>query len=542
MGQSYLKNAALLTGADVLLRLAGMGLRIYLANALGGEGMGLYQLVLAVYALFVTLATAGVSVAATRLMAEELARGRAQARGMLVRLAGTGLLLGAAAMAAQYGLAGAAARWWLGDVRAAGALRVSAFGMPWMALSAVLRGFFIARRRVEPNVLSQLVEQSVRIGIIWYALEGGSAQDVSARCTAVLAATAVSEAVSACILLLFYRGEAVRAFGAEKARRPADPARRLWEILWPVEGGRCLASALHTAENMLVPACLTVCLLDAGGRSAAVAQYGSLKGMALPLLTFPFGLLGSLSVLLMPEITQAHIRGERARLGCLLDRMLRLTGCFSALAGALFWVWGEPLALLLYHSQEAGFYLRVLGPAMPLMYLESMVDGAMKGIGEQKAAFRYSVWDAVLRIGGVAVLLPRYGMRGFLTVILLSSFYTCAANTGRLLLSSGTGHAFRRWLGAPLLAAAAAGAGWMLERICQARQDSRSTSLTTILYLLLPVVSVALRYLAQPMEIASVPPLEVAEAVGLGCLSSIIVWICVYLLGYKRETPEGDRS
>ena len=58
MGQSYLKNAALLTGADVLLRLAGMGLRIYLANALGGEGMGLYQLVLAVYALFVTLAPA----------------------------------------------------------------------------------------------------------------------------------------------------------------------------------------------------------------------------------------------------------------------------------------------------------------------------------------------------------------------------------------------------------------------------------------------------------------------------------------------------
>ena len=49
---------------------------------------------------------------------------------------------------------------------------------------------------------------------------------MSTRCTAVLAATAVSEAVSACILLLFYRGEAVRAFGAEKARRPADPARR----------------------------------------------------------------------------------------------------------------------------------------------------------------------------------------------------------------------------------------------------------------------------------------------------------------------------
>uniref|UniRef100_UPI000E901624 oligosaccharide flippase family protein n=1 Tax=Faecalibacterium sp. OF04-11AC TaxID=2293109 RepID=UPI000E901624 len=160
MRQSYLKNAALMTGADVLLRLAGMGLRIYLANALGGEGMGLYQLVLAVYALFVTLATAGVSVAATRLMAEELSRGRAEARGMLVRLLAAGLGLGAFAMAAQFGLAGLAAAWWLGDARAGGrsaggAVRAGRiggclvagrcpgrralcgrqqFGMPWMAV------------------------------------------------------------------------------------------------------------------------------------------------------------------------------------------------------------------------------------------------------------------------------------------------------------------------------------------------------------------------------------------------------------------------
>ena len=478
MRQSYLKNAALMTGADVLLRLAGMGLRIYLANALGGEGMGLYQLVLAVYALFVTLATAGVSVAATRLMAEELSRGRAEARGMLVRLLAAGLGLGAFAMVAQFGLAGLAAAWWLGDARAAGALRAAAFGMPWMAVSAVLRGFFIARRRVEPNVLSQLAEQTVRIGVVYVVLEQGSllGWDNGRKCTAVLAATALSEAVSACMMLLFYHREARRCFAGEKARRPRDPARRLWDILWPVEGGRCLASALHTAENMLVPACLTVCLLDAGGRSAAVAQYGSLKGMALPLLTFPFGLLGSLSVLLMPEITQAHIRGERARLGCLLDRMLRLTGCFSALAGALFWVWGEPLALLLYHSREAGFYLRVLGPAMPLMYLESMVDGAMKGMGEQKAVFRYSLWDAVLRIAGVLLLLPRWGMKGFLWVILLSSAYTCQMNTARLLHVSGLKPRLWRWLGAPALAAlVSAGAGEGLRTLLAGWLGSGST-------------------------------------------------------------------
>ncbi len=456
MRQSYFRNAALLTGSDVVLRLAGMGLRIYLANALGGEGMGLYQLVLAVYSLFVTLATAGVSVAATRLLTEELSCSPRTAHGMMVRLLAAGLGLGVAAMAAQAALAQAAARWWLGDVRAAGALRVSALGMPWMAVSAVLRGFFLARRWVTPNVVSQLVEQTVRIAVVVAALTRTQGWDAGSRCALVLAATALSEAVSALGMLLFYRREAVRCFGREAAQRPPDPARRMWEILWPVEGGRVLSSALHTAENMLVPACLALYLAGAGGRSAALEQYGVLKGMALPLLTFPFGLLGSLAVLLMPEITQAHVLGQTARLNALLDRMLRLTGYFSALAGVLFWVWGRPLAQLLYGSAEAGAYLETLAPAMPLMYLESMVDGAMKGVGEQKAAFRYSVWDSILRIGGVVLLLPRYGMNGFLAVILLSSLYTCAANTGRLLFSSGTQHAFRRWLGCPALAAGAA--------------------------------------------------------------------------------------
>ena len=461
MGRSYLKNAALMTGADVLLRLAGLGLRIYLANVLGGEGMGLYQLVLAVYSLFVTLATAGVSVAATRLMAEELSRSRAAARGMLVRLLGAGLALGTAAMGAQFGLAGLAAKWWLGDERAAFPLRAASFGLSWMAVSAVLRGFFIARRRVEPNVVSQLAEQSIRVGIIALVLEGSSGLDAGRQCGAVLGATAVSEMVSALFMAGFCRREMRRCFCGVKPERPIDPGRRLWEILWPVEGGRCLASALHTAENMLVPACLTVYLLEAGGRDAALTQYGNLKGMALPLLTFPFGLLGSLSVLLMPEITQAHIRRETVRLAHLIDRMLRLTGYFSAWAGAVFWVWGGPLAQTLYHSAEAGFYLEVLGPAMPLLYLESMVDGAMKGIGEQRAVFRYSVWDSVLRIAGVIILLPRWGMKGFLFVILLSSLYTCTANTRRLLVCCGiefTTAKFWRWLGAPMAAACAGAA------------------------------------------------------------------------------------
>ena len=433
MRQNYFKNAALLTGSDVVLRLAGMGLRIWLANALGGAGMGLYQLVLAVYGLFVTLATAGISVAATRLLTEELSRDKAAARGMLVRLVLAGLGLGGLAMVAQLATAGLAAKWWLGDIRAAAALRTSALGLPWMAVSAVLRGFFLARRRVEPNVLSQLAEQTVRIAAVVWALTRTQGWPDGSRCALVLAATALSEAVSTALMALFYRREAARCFGSTAPCPPREVSRRLWDILWPVEGGRALSSALHTAENMLVPACLAVYLAASGGRTAALEQYGTLKGMALPLLFFPFSVLGALSGLLMPEITRAHTKGDTAAMHRLIFTMLRMTGAFSLAAGAGFVLLGAPLAGFIYRDAKVGRYVQLLGFVAPFMYLESMVDGVLKGLGEQLATFRYSLFDSVFRIAAIWLVVPQYGMMGFLGVMAVSNLMTCGLNMRRMM-------------------------------------------------------------------------------------------------------------
>ena len=78
-----------------------------------------------------------------------------------------------------------------------------------------------------------------------------------------------------------------------------------------------------------------------------------------------------------------------------------------------------------------------------------------------------AAYPAALCLGlGVLLLLPRFGMKGFLFVILLSSFYTCTANTGRLLSSCGLRLQLWRWLGAPGFAGAvSAGAGLALRHL-----------------------------------------------------------------------------
>lgn len=424
----YLQNAMLLTASGLVLRMLGMGFRVVLSAYLGGEGMGLYQLILAVYMVFVSLATAGMNVAATRLAAQSLARGQEMAA-TLRGLCTAALAFGTVAMVAQALLAGPAAHSLLHDARAETALRVLAPSLPFMAVSGALRGCFLAARRVTPNVVTQLIEQLVRMAVAVAGLRVMAQWGAGYGCAAVLLGNTVSEGVSCCLMLLF------AARTPEFARRGQEPLhpytrRELYEIVLPVTGSRLLGSGLQAVESSLIPLTLS---LYTGSRAVAMTQYGNFKGMALPLLFFPFSVLSALSGLLMPEITRAHTRGDGAGTRRLIGTMLKLTGFFSLAAGACFVAFGPQLAQIVYRDAEVGRYVQVLGFVAPFMYLESMVDGVLKGLGEQLATFRYSLADSLLRIAAIVVLLPRYGIMAFLGIMIVSNLFTFTLNTRRML-------------------------------------------------------------------------------------------------------------
>lgn len=95
---------------------------------------------------------------------------------------------------------------------------------------------------------------------------------------------------------------------------------------------------------------------------------------------------------------------------------------------------------------------------------------------------------------------------------------------------------------AAVAAVVAAATSWALSRAWEARREGRGEHVLTALYLLIPLCSLVGFYLADPMEIAAVSPVDAAVALGLGGLSSILVWICIFALGYRRDFSEGDRS
>ena len=164
----------------------------------------------------------------------------------------------------------------------------------------------------------------------------------------------------------------------------------------------------------------------------------------------------ALSTMLLPEVSAAAALGHRETVRQITMRTIRITLLASILLGSIFYAGAEAWGQALYHSAQVGFYVRVLAPLLPVMYLECVVDGMLKGLGQQVASLRYSVTDSALRIGLILLLVPRMGMKGFLLIMLVSNLMTSLLNVGRLLQVTQVSLRVGRWIAVPFAAAACA--------------------------------------------------------------------------------------
>ena len=452
----FVKNAAVLTITSLILRTIGIFFRIFLSGKIGAEGMGLYQLIVSIYVLGSTFATSGISTAVTRLIADELVCGTARSvRHILRRSILLSLVIGLLSTALIYFGADFISAHWIRDVRATNALRMLAFSLPSMGVSSCLRGYFIARRKAAGTSYAQLLEQIVRIGVIVLLIDRFSTAGLAMACLSIMIGDVVAEWVSCAYL-------AIRCYIDEKRMQAELPmrsgvrhpvVRRLLAIAAPITAGRYLNTILRTIENILVPNSIsTYC----GSKEQGLSEFGALKGMALPLIFFPSSFLSALSTLLIPEISSANALHQQGKINRAIERTLHLTLLSSVLIGAVFFAFSNEIGVLLYNSENVGRYLLVLAPLTPIMYAESIVDGILKGLNQQVSSLKYSIADSAIRIVLIVFVVPRWGMDGFLCIMVISNVLTSFLNTHRLLSVTGVRPQWSRWLLRPVLGAGAA--------------------------------------------------------------------------------------
>lgn len=441
----FLKNAAILTATSIILRTVGIFFRIWMAGEIGAEGMGLYQLIISVYVFASTFCSGGISTAVTR-MVSELPPGSSAARKILSRAVTLTLFIAISSMGIIFLSAEAIGRYLLCDARAVPAIRILTLGLPFMGISAVLRGYLLAWRNTSLSSISQLIEQLVRMALIIPFVGRVSHLGLSFSTGAILLGDTAAEAAGCLFLLGVYRWGKFRP--QKSGTESLAVTRKMLHIALPITLGKYIHSALRTAENLLVPARIA---LFNHNREAALGQFGMLKGMAIPILFFPASFLNSFSTLMIPEISEALGRGRMDRVRKATEKSVGVTVTVATLLGGMFFICGKDLSLLLYGSTDTGVLISALAPLVPFMYLESVCDGILKGLDQQGHSFVYGLIDSLSRIALIWIFLDDYGMTGFLLIMVYSNLLTSLLNLGRLLKVTETPVKYKSWIIHPLL-------------------------------------------------------------------------------------------
>lgn len=421
-------NTALLTASSLLMQGIAMAFQLWLVGRIGPAGIGLYQLVLSVTGLCATFAISGIRFASTRLVAEELGLERpGGVRAAMGRCLGYGALFGLAASVILWELAEPIGFLWIGDARTVRSLRISALSMPCISLCSSMSGYFTACGRVWKPTLIHLIEQLSGIALVAFFLNQVPAGDIEKSCAAVTLGRAAADVLSLILMVLAYlfdrRGH-YRDTGAG-----GRLTLRMLHIAVPLALSAYARSALTTLQHLLVPRGLKAAGFSA---NSALAGYGVIQGMVLPVIFFPSCILAAAAELIVPELTAVQVQRDGRAIRRTAGELLRLSVLFSLGVGAFLYFCADPLGMLIYGSRDAGHYIRILAPLVPFMYTDMSVDGCLKGLGQQVWSMGINIVDALLGLLLTWQLLPRYALTAYIGIIYATELLNFVLSAGRL--------------------------------------------------------------------------------------------------------------
>lgn len=388
MKSKVYENTSIVTGLSVAERGLGFLYRVVLSRLLGAEGLGLYQVALSLFSLFLTLGTGGIPITVSRMISKSKAEkdcfGERASVSAGMALA---ILLTLPVCLLFWGL-GEKVNFLFSDGRCLSVFLILLAGLTFSSVYAVIRGHFWGNKQfLAPSVL-ELAEETVMVIAGVLLLQKAPTPFVGAQKAAWAAVISYAFSFTASLIWFFVCGG--------KLSSPKKHLKPLFNAVLPITSVRASGSLVNSAIAVLLPAML----VRAGfGESDALKLFGVVTGMVMPILFIPSTLIGSLSLVLVPELSEDFYRNRLKRLRANLERGLRASLYVACALIPFFYAFGKDLGCIAFSDVTAGEMIRKSCVVLLPMSITMITTSMLNSMGFEKQTFLFYF------IGAAAMLL-----------------------------------------------------------------------------------------------------------------------------------------
>ena len=446
--KSLKQNTLILTITGFIVKSIGFVYRIYIANSIGAEGMGLYQLVLPIYNLVLLGLTAGVGIAISRLVAEETARGNDKNSKRIAVTAGTVIFFAAIVIVSILMLnLDFVVNVLVADIRTKNSLMYLLPSIPFIAAITSFKGYFYGKQDVVPNALSQIAEQMTKLFVVFAIADIFAHGDLERKCLFVTIGLVTGEIAN---VLVVYIAFLIKRNPKSKIMKKRDICKSILKISLPVTANRLILSLMGTVEFILIPQRLALYGLT---NAESLAEYGKLTGMAAPVVYFPSMLTGALATALVPAIAEAVAMRRITSANRQISRSIRVTLVFGFLFTSFFVSFSTDIAELIYPGQSVGTMLFLLSFTGSFFYLQQTLYGVLNGLGKETTTLKHSMVTSIMRLGFVWFAIPYFGMFAYIAALIITNLIGSILNLRATIKATGMSIEIGDWLIKPLISA-----------------------------------------------------------------------------------------
>ncbi|MBO4939407.1 MAG: oligosaccharide flippase family protein [Clostridia bacterium] len=410
MKNRLLKTASAITALSVAERGLGFLYRILLSRLIGAEGLGLYQVSLSLFSLFLTIGTGGLPITLSRIITKHRAENNPHGESGVTA---AGILLSAfltLPIAIIFLIFGQHFTFLFADERAFSVFRILLLGLTFSSIYAVVRGWFWGRKQLLLPSVIEIVEESAMViaGVLLLQSISSPLDGAQKAAWAVIISYLCSFTIS---LLCFF-------FAGGRLSSPKKQLKPLFNATLPITSVRAGSSLVNSAIAILLPAML----IRAGyNETQALELFGVVSGMALPVLFIPSTLIGSISLVLVPELSEDFYRKNFSRLLQNIRRGLRVAFLIACALLPFFYALGEDLGLIAFASPLAGEMIQKSCLLLLPMSISMIATGILNSLGFERQTFLFYFIGAAVMLLCILFLPPLFGVYAYI-VGLIASF------------------------------------------------------------------------------------------------------------------------
>ena len=407
---SFFGGAAILAAGILIVKLIGMFYKIPLINIIGEAGAADFNNAYNIYAVLLTVSTAGLPVAVSKLVSEANALNRRNQVRRTFRLALVLFLtLGLISFLVMFFRADALAGM-MNDSKAAAGIRALAPAVVCVGCLAALRGYSQGHSNMAPTSVSQIIEALcklvVGLGLAFWLVKQGKDPDVAAAgaITGVTVGTVVA-LIYMVLDFLLSRGRE-DTHGTDRPDSAGSILANILKIAVPITLSSSMVGIVTVIDSSLVQGQLQSALNLT--EKASRTLYGNYSG-ALNIYNLPTSLMAAITASVIPAVSAALARRDRRGAARITGSALRITALLSFPMGVGLFVLGTPIIRLLFPSlnvEVAGPLLSTLGVATPFVCMVLVCNSVLQAHGF------INLPVIVMVLGGIVKIVNNYNLVG----------------------------------------------------------------------------------------------------------------------------------